>query len=115
LLGFSCQCSDRNATIAAFGAEKNAPLGRSLDVTSFTAPGTVKQTESDNLYSHRSGGRTSRLDYAVRYYPEKKAAEHFLTALMAGDTRQAPVVEIFESYKYGDFMADWGADATTAR
>jgi hypothetical protein len=51
------------------------------------------------------------LYFAVRYYPEKKAAQHFLTALMAGDSRQAyQLWRPSESYKYGDFMADWGPD-----
>src|SRR5215467_11534890 len=51
------------------------------------------------------------LYFAFRYYPEKKAAEHFLDALVAGDTKHA--YELWkpgESYKYGDFLADWGPD-----
>jgi hypothetical protein len=51
------------------------------------------------------------LYFAFRYYPEKKAAEQFLDALVAGNTKHA--YELWkpgESYKYGDFLADWGPD-----
>jgi len=51
------------------------------------------------------------LYFTFRYYPEKKAAEHFLGALVAGDTKQAyQLWKPGESYKYGDFLADWGPD-----
>jgi hypothetical protein len=49
------------------------------------------------------------LYFAFRYYPEKKAAEHFLDALVAGDTKHA--YELWKpspSYAFGDFLADWG-------
>jgi hypothetical protein len=51
------------------------------------------------------------LYFAFRYYPERKAAEHFLDSLVAGDTKHA--YELWKasgSYKYGDFLADWGPD-----
>jgi hypothetical protein len=51
------------------------------------------------------------LFFVFRYYPEKKATEHFLDALVAGDTKHA--YELWKpsgSYSYGDFMADWGPD-----
>jgi len=51
------------------------------------------------------------LFFAFRYYPEKKATEHFLDALVAGDTKHA--YELWKpssSYSYGDFMADWGPE-----
>src|SRR5215468_6316736 len=51
------------------------------------------------------------LYFALRYYPEKKAAEHFLDALVANDTKQAyQLWKPGESYRYGDFLADWGPD-----
>ena len=51
------------------------------------------------------------LYFAFRYYPEKKAAEHFLDALVAGHEKQAyQLWKPSESYKIGDFMADWGAE-----
>src|SRR5215475_3602648 len=51
------------------------------------------------------------LYFVFRYYPEKKAAEHFFDALVAGDTKHA--YELWkpgQSYKYGDFLADFGPD-----
>lgn len=51
------------------------------------------------------------LYFTFRYYPEKKAADHFLDALVAGDTKHA--YELWKpsaSYRYGDFLADWGPD-----
>jgi hypothetical protein len=51
------------------------------------------------------------LYFTFRYYPEKRAAEHFLDALVANDTKQAyQLWKPAESYKYGDFLADWGPD-----
>lgn len=51
------------------------------------------------------------LYFTFRYYPEEKAAEHFLDALVANDTKQAyQLWKASESYKYGDFLADWGPD-----
>jgi len=44
-----------------------------------------------------------------RYYPEKKAAERFFDALVAGDTAKA--YELWKpgpSYTMKDFLADWG-------
>lgn len=49
--------------------------------------------------------------YTFRYYPEKRAAEHFFDALVAGDTSRA-----FQLWKPGptyamkDFLADWGPE-----
>src|SRR5258708_15698373 len=49
------------------------------------------------------------LYFAFRYYPEKRAAEHFLDALVAGHEKQAyELWKPSESYKIGDFMADLG-------
>ena len=49
--------------------------------------------------------------FAFRYYPEKKAAEHFLDALVTGDTQRAyQLWKPSESYKLGDFLADWGPE-----
>src|SRR5229473_76341 len=51
------------------------------------------------------------LYYTFRYYPEKRAAEHFLDALVAGNAKQAyDLWKPSESYKIGDFMADWGPE-----
>jgi hypothetical protein len=51
------------------------------------------------------------LYFAFRYYPEKRAAEHFLDALVAGNVKQAyELWKPSESYKIGDFMADWGPE-----
>jgi hypothetical protein len=47
--------------------------------------------------------------FTFRYYPEKKAAEHFFEALVAGDTAKA--YELWKpgtSYTMNDFLADWG-------
>ena len=47
----------------------------------------------------------------LRYYPEKRAASRFLDALVAGDTNRAyQLWQPSESYKMGDFLADWGAN-----
>jgi len=44
-----------------------------------------------------------------RYYPEKKAAERFFDALVAGDTAQAyQLWKPGPSYEMKDFLADWG-------
>ncbi len=51
------------------------------------------------------------LYFAFRYYPEKRAAEHFFDALVAGDMSKA--YELWKpgsSYAMKDFMADWGPD-----
>ena len=47
----------------------------------------------------------------MRYLPLDTAVEHFLDALVANNTKQAyEVWRPGESYKYGDFLADWGPD-----
>jgi hypothetical protein len=47
--------------------------------------------------------------FAFRYYPEKKAAEHFFDALVAGNTDQAyQLWKPGPSYAMKDFLADWG-------
>ena len=49
--------------------------------------------------------------FAFRYYPEKRAAERFFDALVAGDT--ATAYQIWKpgaSYAMKDFLADWGPD-----
>jgi hypothetical protein len=47
--------------------------------------------------------------FTFRYYPEKKAAERFFDALVAGDTGKA--YELWKpsaNYVMKDFLADWG-------
>jgi hypothetical protein len=47
--------------------------------------------------------------FSFRYYPEKKAAELFLDALVVGDTSKAyELWKPSESYLMKDFLADWG-------
>jgi len=47
--------------------------------------------------------------FLFRYYPEKRAVDHFFDALVAGDTSHAyQLWRPSESYKMGDFLADWG-------
>src|SRR5882672_2697718 len=47
--------------------------------------------------------------FLFRYYPEKRAVNHFFDALVAGDTARAyQDLKPSESYKMGDFLADWG-------
>lgn len=47
--------------------------------------------------------------WAFRFYPEKRAAEHFFDALVAGDTAKAyELWKPLPSYKMEDFVADWG-------
>jgi hypothetical protein len=49
------------------------------------------------------------LYFAFRYYPERRAAEHFFDALVAGDTDTAyRLWKPGPSYAMKDFMADWG-------
>ena len=51
------------------------------------------------------------LYFTFRYYPEKRAAEYFLDALVAGNEKHAyELWKPAESYKIGDFMADWGPE-----
>src|SRR5215813_5139862 len=47
--------------------------------------------------------------YTFRYYPEKKAADKFFTALVAGNTDEAyKIWKPTASYQMKDFLADWG-------
>jgi hypothetical protein len=47
--------------------------------------------------------------FTFRYYPEKKAAQRFFDALVAGDTAQAyQIWKPSASYGMNDFLADWG-------
>ncbi len=49
--------------------------------------------------------------FTFRYYPEKKAAEHFFGALVAGDTARAyQLWKPSPSYAMKDFLADWGPE-----
>ena len=47
--------------------------------------------------------------FTFRYYPEKKAAERFFDAVVAGDMPRAyQIWKAGESYTMQDFLADWG-------
>jgi hypothetical protein len=47
--------------------------------------------------------------FTFRYYPEKRAAEHFFDVLIAGDTAQAyQLWQAGPTYPMKDFLADWG-------
>jgi hypothetical protein len=47
--------------------------------------------------------------FTFRYYPEKKAAERFFNAVVAGDMAQAyQLWKPGPSYTMNDFLADWG-------
>ena len=49
------------------------------------------------------------LFFTFRYYPEKRAAQHFFDALIAGNTDLAyQLWKPGPSYTMKDFMADWG-------
>lgn len=49
--------------------------------------------------------------FAFRYYPEKKAADHFFTALAEGNTDLAyKLWKPAPSYSLKDFLADWGPE-----
>jgi hypothetical protein len=49
------------------------------------------------------------LYFTFRYYPEKKAAERFFDALVAGDSARAyQLWKPSPSYSMKDFLADWG-------
>ena len=49
--------------------------------------------------------------FTFRYYPEKKAAEHFFDALVGGDTARAyQLWKPSPSYAIKDFLADWGPE-----
>ncbi len=48
--------------------------------------------------------------FTFRYYPEKRAAERFFDALVAGDTAQAyQLWKPGPTYTMKDFLADWGS------
>ncbi len=47
--------------------------------------------------------------FLFRYYPEKRAVDHFFDALVTGDTNHAyQLWKPSGSYRMGDFLADWG-------
>lgn len=47
--------------------------------------------------------------FVLRFYPEKRAAEEFLNAVVAGDMNHAyQLWKPGPSYKMQDFLADWG-------
>jgi hypothetical protein len=47
--------------------------------------------------------------FTFRYYPEKKAANHFFAAVSSGDTSTAyGLWKPSASYSMNDFLADWG-------
>jgi len=49
--------------------------------------------------------------FLFRYYPEKRAVDHFFDALVAGNTEQAyQLWKPSASYRKGDFLADWGPE-----
>jgi hypothetical protein len=49
--------------------------------------------------------------FTFRYYPEKRAAERFFDALVAGDTGNAyQLWKPSPSYAMKDFLADWGPE-----
>src|SRR5882724_2514993 len=49
--------------------------------------------------------------FTFRYYPEKRAAERFLDALVTGDTAKAyQLWKPGPTYTMKDFLADWGPD-----
>ena len=49
--------------------------------------------------------------FVFRYYPEKKAADRFFEALVAGDTAKAyQLWKPGPSYSMKDFLADWGPE-----
>ncbi len=49
--------------------------------------------------------------FLFRYYPEKRAVNHFFDALVAGDTNRAyQLWKPSPSYRIGDFLADWGPE-----
>jgi hypothetical protein len=49
--------------------------------------------------------------FSFRYYPEKRATEHFFDALVTGDTARAyQLWKPSQSYAMKDFLADWGPE-----
>jgi hypothetical protein len=47
--------------------------------------------------------------FTFRYYPEKRAAENFFSAVAAGDTSTAYTLwKPSATYSMNDFLADWG-------
>ena len=56
------------------------------------------------------------LYWQFRYYPEKKAVEHFMEALQAGDYPTAyRLWNAPPSYAYKDFLEDWGETTPRGR
>ena len=56
------------------------------------------------------------LYWQFRYYPEKKAVEHFMEALQAGDYQAAyRLWNPPTSYTYADFLEDWGETTPMGR
>jgi len=56
------------------------------------------------------------LYWQFRYYPEKKAVEHFMEALQAGDYQAAyRLWNAPPSYTFSDFLEDWGETTSTGR
>jgi len=52
---------------------------------------------------------TIALWWTFRFYPEKRAVEHFFDAVVAGEMDTAyRLWKPGESYKMPDFLADWG-------
>lgn len=49
--------------------------------------------------------------FAFRFYPEKRAVQHFFDALVAGNTDTAyQIWKPGASYQMKDFLADWGPE-----
>lgn len=49
--------------------------------------------------------------FAFRYYPEKRAVEHFFDALVVGNANTAyQIWKPGASYEMKDFLADWGPE-----
>lgn len=49
--------------------------------------------------------------FTFRFYPEKRAASHFLDAVVAGQMQDAyQLWKPSQSYRMGDFLADWGTE-----
>lgn len=84
------------------------------NLISLLDPPPIKTHKSHALAYTVAGlvvGLTIVLWLTFRYYPEKKVAGEFFSALVAGDTNKA--YEIWKptpSYKKTDFLADWGTD-----
>lgn len=49
--------------------------------------------------------------WTFRFYPEKRAVQHFFDAVVAGDMNTAyQIWKPGQSYKMQDFLADWGPE-----